>query len=142
MKRSFSCLCNYSAERRQKILDSFQSSIAMNSGYCARFKREDGFWWVPCGQFPARVRVQLNIRGLSLWAQWVLLDKAPKPRPLEARGGFCHQLCPRLSNQWLPRNQMFLLRKTRQDRLSCRAVCDGLILAKNSASLSLDSHRR
>lgn len=92
VKRSFSCLCNYSAERRQKILDSFQSSIVMNSGCRARFKREDGFWWVPCGQFPAQVRVQLNIRGLSLWAQWVLLDKTPKPRPLETRGGFCHQL--------------------------------------------------
>lgn len=94
-------------------------------------------WPVPCS-----VRVHLNIWGLSLWAQWVLLDKAPKPRPLEVRGGFCHQLCPKLFNQWLPRSQMFFFRKSRQDWLSCRTVCDGLILAKNSASLSLTSHCR
>lgn len=72
-------------------MDSFQSSIVMNSGYCARFKRVwllvGCLWPVPCS-----VRVQLNTQGLSLWAQWVLLDKAPKPRPLEARGGFCDQL--------------------------------------------------
>lgn len=141
---SAACLASVITQHNvaKRVWTVFRAPLSWTMVAVRDFSEEDGILWAPRGPLPAPVRYSSTSSDLVSGPQWVLLEKAAKPRPLEAGRGFCDQLCPELFSQWLPRNHVLSLRKNRQDQLSCRTVCNGLISVKDSAPFSLNSHRK